>query len=285
VLAAPLSDGHTDLLLLALGGPNRFFRNRGDGRFEECGDGLNLADAGEHSYSAVAVDADGDGRLDVCGANVEGPHRLLVRQPDGAWRDRATPGLALPSPARAVVAADFDNDGHDELFFNNLGEPNRVFRLMANGRHESAGEVVLAMLDPGDTAAPGGFGTGAAVADIDGDGVLELLVAHGVVGAQPLGLYKARAAAGNGWLRIRPQTRFGAPARGAQVWAEFGGRVRVKVIDGGSGGLCQMEPTAHFGLGREVRVERVTVTWPDGAALTMRNPDLNCSYTVPYPRG
>jgi len=113
--------------------------------------------------------------------------------------------------------------------------------------------------------------------------VLELLVAHGVVGAQPLGLYKARAAAGNGWLRIRPQTRFGAPARGAQVRAEFGDRVRVKVIDGGSGGLCQMEPVAHFGLGNETEVEMVTVVWPGGASATIERPSSRQTIAIPYP--
>jgi hypothetical protein len=140
------------------------------------------------------------------------------------------------------------------------------------------------MLDLGAATEPDGLGTGAAVADLDGDGVLELVVAHGEAGAQPLGVYKTAAAAGNGWLRIFPRTRFGAPARGAVVRAEFGGRVRVKVIDCG-GGLCQGEPVAHFGLGGSARVERVTVTWPDGAALTMTDPDVNCTYSVPYPGG
>ena len=37
-----------------------------------------------------------------------------------------------------------------------------------------------------------GFGTGAAVADIDNDGILELLVSHGESKAQPLTLYKAK---------------------------------------------------------------------------------------------
>ena len=32
-------------------------------------------------------------------------------------------------------------------------------------------------------------------------------------------------------------------------------------------------------------VEWVTVTWPDGAALTLRDPDADCTYEVPYPTG
>lgn len=273
VLAAPLLSDHTDLFCSVEHGPNLLFRNRGNGAFEECGTRLNLADAAEHSNCAVAVDAGGDGRLVLGLCNQEGPHRLFQRQGEGAWRDRATPAFALPSAAETLLAADFDNDGHDEILFNNRGQPNRLFRL--------GGEIV--MIDPGPAAEAERFGTGAAVADIDGDGVLELLIAHADV-SPALTLYKSPLAAGHGWLRVLPQTRFGAPARGAAVRAEIGGQTRVKVIDGGSG-LCQMEPVAHFGLGRETRVDRVTVTWPDGSSLSFRDPDLNSTYVVPYPRG
>jgi hypothetical protein len=141
------------------------------------------------------------------------------------------------------------------------------------------------MLDPGEALDPDGFGTGAAVCDIDGDGVLELLVARGERGPQPLGVFKARTAEGNNWLRVRPLTRFNAPARGAVVRAETGGRVRVKGVCGGSGYLCQMEPVAHFGLGPGGRAERVQVTWPDGSGVILLNPGVNRTVTVPYPRG
>ena len=274
-LAVPLFGDATDLFCGNEGGPNFLFRNLGDGTFEECAGRLGLADSEEHARGVAAVDADGDGRPDLCWGNWEGPHRLMVRRPDGTWKDCATPGLAFPSAVWTVVAADFDNDGHDELFFNNLGEPNRLFRIADSEIH---------MLDPLDALEPDGLGTGAAVADIDGDGVLELLVAHGESAPQPLGLYRSRSAAGNGWLRVRPLTRFGAPARGAVVRADVGGRVRVKPIDGG-GYLCQMEPVAHFGLGREARVDRVTVTWPDGAAVVLEDPGANRTITVPFPRG
>ena len=274
VLAAPLLSIHTDLFCSVEGGPNLFFRNRGNGSFEECALRWNLADPSEHARCALAVDANGAGLFGLCLCNREGPHRLFQRQGQEPWKDHATPALAFPSSVETVMAADFDNDGCDELFFNNRGQPNRLFRL--------EGEIV--MLDPGPAAEPERRGTGAAIADIDGDGILELLVAHEDDGPG-LALYKSPLAAGHGWLRILPQTRFGAPARGAVVRAEFGGRLRVKTIDGGSGGLGQMEPVAHFGLGRETKVHRVTVTWPDGSSLSFGDPDLNSTYVVPYPRG
>ena len=58
--------------------------------------------------------------------------------------------------------------------------------------------------------------------------------------------------------------------RVAVVRAEVGGRVRVKAVCGGSGYLCQMEPVAHFGLGREPRVGKVTVTSRSGTSWDVR---------------
>ena len=62
-----------------------------------------------------------------------------------------------------------------------------------------------------------GLGTGAAVADIDKDGVLELLIAHGETGNQILTLYKANIKKPKNFLRIKALNKNGAPARGATV--------------------------------------------------------------------
>jgi hypothetical protein len=280
--AGPLVSEHCDLFCANEHGPNALFRNRGDGTFDEVAHAYHLGDPEEHARGIVALDADGDGRLDLCWGNWDGPNRLMVRQVDGTFRDRATPALALPGPARTVIAADFDNDGWEELFFNNLGEPNRLFAPSA-GRGDPAGRLPdWVMLDPGPAAEPHGLGTGAAVADVDGDGVLELLIAHGEATPQPLGLYKVPT--DHAWLRVQPLTRFGAPARGALVKLTAGGRTQVRVVDGGSGYLCQMEPVAHFGLGPLTAVEQVTVTWPDGARQAIANLSVRQTLKVPYPR-
>jgi hypothetical protein len=179
----------------------------------------------------------------------------------------------MPSPVRTVIAADFDNDGHEELFFHNHAEPNRLFR-------QTGGDWV--MLDPGAALESEGSGTGAAVADVDGDGRLELLLAHGESAPQPLSLFKVRAN-DHAWLRIEPLTRFGAPARGAVVRVAAAGRVQSRVICGGSGYLCQMEPVAHFGLGHIDRIDQVTVTWPDGVTVTRESLPIRQQHRLSYP--
>jgi hypothetical protein len=284
VLAIPLFSDRPDLVCMVEDGPNLVFRNRGDGTFEECAAKSGLMDAGEQGRGITAVDVLGTGKLGLCWGNWEGPHHLVARSLEGVWRDRATAGLAFPSALQSLVAADFDNDGNDELFFNNSSESNRLFRITIGGSGESNGPEII-MLDPGEALDPEGYGTGAAVCDIDGDGILELLVARGEREPQPLCIFKARSAGENNWLRICPLTRFGAPARGAVVRVELLGRTRVKGVCGGSGYQCQMEPVAHFGLGPNGQADRVQITWPDGASRVLLNPGTNRTITVPYPRG
>ena len=268
----PLASDRPDVFCGNEGGANFLFRYTGCGTFLEIATAVRLADAGEHASGVVGLDADDDAHFDLAVANWDGPNRLLVRQPDGTFHDRATPAMAYPGAVHTLVAADFDNDGYEELFFHCRGEPNRLFRRSPDSRHPL--DWVLA--DVGAAAEPGGYGTGAGAADIDGDGRLELLLAHGEQAAQPLSLFKVETG-DHHWLRVRPLTRFGAPARGAVVRLRAGGRTQIRVID------CRMEPVAHFGLGAVDAVEEVRVTWPDGATRTVAKPRIRRQFDLPCP--
>ena len=271
----PLVSDRSDLFCTNEHGPNLLYRNTGLGTFLEIAVEVNLADAGEAGRGVTALDADGDGKLDLAICNWEGPNRLMLRQPNGTFKDRATPAMALPGAVRNVVAADFDNCGTEELFFNCLGEANRLFKY-------DEGLGTWRMHDVGEALEIEGFGTGACVADIDNDGRLELLLSHGEQTPQPLSLFHA-ADAGANWIRIQPLTRHGAPARGALVRLTAASRIQTRVIDGGSSYLCQMEPVAHFGLGRAAAVESVRITWPDGANQTVTAPPIRHTLRVPHP--
>ncbi|MEN9261617.1 MAG: CRTAC1 family protein [Thermostichus sp. HHBFW_bins_43] len=273
VVALPLVSRRMDIFAVNEQGSNFLFRNLGDGTFEDIAAEVGLEDPDEHGRGVAAADLNDDGQLDLVYGNWEGPHRLWLQTATGAFKDAAPPELARPSRIRTVIAADFDNDGYPELFFNNLGEPNRLFAFRA-GRWQP--------IDIGEAAEPEGLGTGAAVADWDGDGRLELLVAHGEAGPQPLSLYRPQANE-HGWLRILPLTRQGSPARGAVVKLFTPTRTQIQAIDAGSGYLCQMEPVAHFGLGHESGVEEVQVQWPDGKQLSLSRPDIRQLLRIPYP--
>ena len=183
--------------------------------------------------------------------------------------------MATPSRIRTVIAADFENDGHEEIFWNQNGEPNLMFKKV---------DSTWVATDIGPALEADGLGTGAAVADLDGDGRLELFIAHGESGAQPLTAYRW------GWnqnhfLRIAPRTRGGGPARGAIVTVRGRDRVQRRVIDAGSGYLCQMEPVAHFGMGQESTPVSVDVVWPDGTRVSREGVQPDQVLTINYPAG
>ena len=119
------------------------------------------------------------------------------------------------------------------------------------------------------------LGTGAAVADIDDDGILELLIAHGESGMQPLTMYKADIKKDFNYLRIKPINIYGAPARGATVTLVSNLRTHSKTIDSGSGYLCQMEPVAHYGIRKNERNIKIIVTWTNGEENTFEINELN----------
>jgi hypothetical protein len=84
------------------------------------------------------------------------------------------------------------------------------------------------------------------------------------------------------WLRVRPLTTTGAPARGAHVRLETDAGRQVRIVDGGSGYLCQSEPVAHFGLG-DATPRRVTIRWPDGRERIVDDPEPNATLDCAHP--
>ncbi|CAG6017182.1 unnamed protein product [Menidia menidia] len=246
-------------------GSNFLFRNNGDGTFTDVAQQAGVEDPMQHGRGVALADFNRDGRTDI---------------------DIASQKFSMPSPVRTVIAADFDNDNELEVFFNNIAyrgpSANRLFRV---SRREH-GDPQIEELNTGEAAEPEGRGTGAVVTDFDGDGRLELLVSHGESAAQPLSVYKVNQGLTNSWLRVIPRTKFGAFARGAKVvvYTKKSGP-HTRIIDGGSGYLCEMEPVAHFGLGKDVATN-VEVYWPDGhsVARPLDPSEINSVLEIHYPR-
>uniref|UniRef100_A0A8C6P4Z8 Cartilage acidic protein 1 n=1 Tax=Nothobranchius furzeri TaxID=105023 RepID=A0A8C6P4Z8_NOTFU len=201
-------------------------------------------------------------------------------------QDIASQKFSMPSPVRTVITADFDNDNELEVFFNNIAyrgpSANRLFRV---SRREH-GDPQIEELNIGEAAELEGRGTGAVAADFDGDGHLELVISHGESAAQPLSIYKVNQGLSNSWLRVIPRTKNGAFARGAKVvvYTKKSGP-HTRIIDGGSGYLCEMEPVAHFGLGKDVATN-VEVYWPDGRSIArpLEPSEINSVLEIHYPR-
>ena len=264
VISGNILSGRSDIFAANERGENFLYYNN-NGNFVELAKDYAVDDTFQNGRGTALSDIYYRGRLDILTSNWEGPHRAFVLKND-KFVDIADKQFSAPSRIRTVISADFDNDGYDEVFMNNIGEPNKLFKILDNGEFKE--------INIGNALETNGLGTGAAVADIDGDGILELLISHGESGYQPLTLYKANSKKNN-FLRIKPINMHGAPARGATVTLVSNLRTHSKTIDSGSGYLCQMEPVAHYGIRKNERNIKIIVTWTNGEENTFEINELN----------
>ena len=270
VVAGNILSGKTDIFAANERGKNFLYYNS-DGFFQDIAKDYKIDDQYENGRGTTLSDILYRGRLDIVTSNWNGYHRAFVLE-DNKFIDIAAPTYNIPTRIRTVISADFDNDGYDEIFMNNIGEPNKLFKIKENGFFEE--------INIKNAYESNGLGTGAAVADIDDDGILELLIAHGESGMQPLTMYKADIKKDFNYLRIKPLNKFGAPARGATVILKSNLRNHAKTIDAGSGYLCQMEPVAHYGIRDGEKNISIKIIWTNGFTETVNIDELNKTIEV-----
>ena len=267
VVAGHILGNKMDIFAANERGPNFLYFNDKD-QFYNVSTEYNTDDVLQNGRGTTLSDFLYRGSLDIINGNWEGFHRIFVNN-ETTFNDMASKEFRIPSRIRTIISADFDNDGYDEIFMNNIGEPNKLFKILENGK--------ISQIKISNALEKNGLGTGAAVADIDNDGILELLISHGETGPQPLSLFKSNIK-NKKFLRIAPKTTYGAPARGATVILVTNKRKHAKTIDAGSGYLCQMEPVAHYGFRKNEIIKNVIIKWTDGSINEYKVNDLNKTY-------
>jgi Tfp pilus assembly protein PilF len=290
-------DGDLDLALGRGDGTADLESNPGAGAFTTVGSKAFPKLPSRAVHQVIATDLDRDGDLDLLLAH-DGGLTWLDNLRQGRFADRtAESGLDKVPPARAVVAADLDDDGRPDLavlaaagdglsLWHNLGggrfgrwdlslpllpKPARFTALLAadldNDGHLDlalAGEpglLALARRGAGFTPLPiqGGPAQGGSVAavDLDGDGDLDL------VATGPDGLHRVDNDGGNRnhWLDVR--LRGLGKGNGKNNLFGLGATLEVR-----AGAAYQFrEATAevtHFGLGRERQAGLLRVVWTNG---------------------
>ncbi len=271
VVAGHILSDQIDVFAANERGPNFLYLNQ-KGKYSDVASQMNVKDIYQNGRGTALSDILYRGRLDILNGNWAGFNRAYVLVND-KFKNIANSSFDEPSKIRTVISADFDNDGYDEVFLNNIGEPNRLYKIIENG--------VFKEIKLDQALEPNGLGTGAAVADIDNDGVLELLLSHGESGAQPLTLFKYNNDdEQRSFLRVRPLNIYGAPARGATVTLYTNERTHSKTIDAGSGYLCQMEPVAHYGIRDNENEFKIKIKWTNGDEETLEVENLNQTIVV-----
>ena len=286
-------DLYPDLVIAADFQTSRYYVNNRDGTFSNSTDREVIID--RNGMGSALGDYDGDGDLDWFvssiwtdpaegGAQSFGVGNRLYRNEGGVFSDvTEEAGVRNGSWGWGACFADFDNDGHLDLYHTNGWfhtehfavhrfdmDPSRLF--ISNGEggfSEQAKEAGLIDVERGH---------GIVCGDFDNDGDVDIFQMHR--NEQNAGTLWRNDAAGNNHLRVRlkgvaPNTA----AAGARITLTVIGVNQLREINIGSNFTSQNPLTQVFGLGSAAQAD-VSVEWPDGQTTTMNNVNANQLLTL-----
>jgi hypothetical protein len=275
-------DGWLDLFVANDTDRNFLYHNLGNGHFEEVGSLEGIAyDRNGKSTSAMGIDTAwfrNDTELGIGMGNFANEMSSLFVTANGAapFADEAILEGFGPASRLALTFGlfffDYDLDGRQDLFQANghlendinIVQPSQTYaqspQLFWNCG-ETCSTRFIEVSDSGDLTDPL-VGRGATYADIDGDGDLDIVV---VQNGRRAVLLRNDQQLGHHWLRLRLEgRRSNRSAIGARVRLTAAGVTQRRLVMPTRSYLSQVELPLTFGLGAATRVDRLTVTWPDG---------------------
>ncbi|PYT73144.1 MAG: CRTAC1 family protein [Acidobacteria bacterium] len=275
------NDGWPDLLFSNDTQPNKLYRNNGNGTFSEkamvagvafsedgvarAGMGVDAADYDHSGYASVLITNFSNQMISLYHNEGKG---LFVDEAPRSEIGRAT----LLTLGFGCFFFDYDLDGWPDVFIANghidadiqrvqanvkYAMPPHLFRNVGKGKFE---EVTKSM---GAAFASPRVGRGAAYADINNDGRLDLLLSTNGGSVYLFRNEASGAAAANRSLRLKlVGTKSNRDGIGAVVKLTAGGETQTKMLHSGSSYLSASELVLTFGLGTREKADSIEIRWP-----------------------
>jgi hypothetical protein len=288
-------DGHLDLFVANDTEPNRLYKNNGNGTFTDealtAGVAFGETGAARAGMGVDAADYDGSGRQSLIIGNFTSERMALYRnEGNGLFTDEAqTSGIGKMSEQSLTFATfffDYDLDGLLDIFAVNghvsddiqkvqprvrYAQPPHLFRNLGRRRFE---EVTARV---GHALGRAVVGRGAAYADYDNDGDLDLLVTSN---NGPARLYRNDNANQNDVLRIRlVGAKSNRDAVGAKITVRGANNFKASnTVRTGSSYASQSELIITLGLGKPDGTERafaLDIVWPSGEKMALQQVRAN----------
>jgi len=294
------SDGWPDLLIANDTQPNKLYLNKKNGAFEEhaVSAGVAFSEDGiaRAGMGVDAVDYDRSGSASLIITNFANQMLSLYHnEGNGLFVDEAPSSevgrATLVTLGFGCFFFDYDNDGWPDIFIADghieneiervqkrvsYAEPPHLFRNLSNGKFE---EVTAKM---GATFAAPKVARGAAFADINNDGALDILV---MTNGGPAHLYRNEGGT-NQSLRVKlVGTKSNRDGIGAIVRVTAGGDKQWLMMKSGSSYLSQSELVLTFGLGSKTKAEAVEIQWPSGQVDKHQNIATGQTITIQEAKG
>lgn len=293
-------DGWPDLLLANDTQPNKLYLNNRNGTFSERGTTAGIAFSEDGlARSGMGVDAadyDRSGRPSIIITNFSNQMMALYHnEGNGLFVDEAPRSevgrTSLLTLGFGCFFFDYDLDGWPDMFVANghldsdieriqkrikYRQPPHLFRNLGNGKFANV------TASSGAAFATPRVARGAAYADIDNDGALDLLI---TTNGGPAVLFR-NVGATNHSLRVKlVGTKSNRDGIGAVVRVHSGKGQQWQMLRSGSSYLSQSELVLTFGLGANSENSEVEVQWPSGQVDWLQNVASDRTITIQEGRG
>lgn len=304
ILADFQSNGLMDVMVANDTVGNFLFRNHGDARFEEVAMHWGVGyDRNGQATGAMGIDFAhhrNDDQLAVAIGNFANEmSSFYVSQGDPTQFADQTIVEGIGGPTRmaltfGVLFMDYDLDGRLDYLQTNGHVENEINRVQSSQQYRQPAQLFwncaaqdcpstflpVAQGQIGDLATPI-VGRGAAYADINGNGQLDVVLTQ--IGGPAL-LLRNDTDLGHHWLRIKLKGR--APntgAIGARLSLEAGGQTQYRTVMPTRSYLSQVELPVTFGLGETDTIDRLTITWPDGSEQVLTDLEVDRLHPIVQP--
>jgi hypothetical protein len=293
-------DGWPDLFVSNDTQPNKLYRNNRNGTFTEQGTAAGVA-YGEDGVArgAMGVDSadyDHSGRAHLLVGNFSNQMLgLYHNEGNGLFVDEAPSSTvgrsSLLSLTFGVLFFDYDLDGYPDIFTTNGHIEEQIGRVQPKVSYRQA---PLLFRNLGDrhfqnvVAAMGTafnrpvVGRGAAYADFDRDGDLDLLVS---TNNGPAYLYRNDGGNRNHWLNIRlVGSKSNRDGIGSLIRVNSSSFRQSETVHSGSSYCSASDLAATFGLGKDTSAS-VEIEWPSGTKQSIGSVAANQFLTIDESRG
>jgi len=234
--------------------------NNGNGTFSDIGFLSNTA-ATDWSWSALFADYDNDGWKDLFISN--GYKRDLTNQDYARY---TTDSLRKEYAAKQMSMLNWVEQ------IPSVKVNSYLFRNNGNLQFSDVSKI----WNSGTPA----FSNGAAYADLDNDGYLDIIVNNI---DEPAFILKndGKSSRANHFIRFT--------LKGEKGKTTYGTRVRINITDGQSqdqvyyptrGFFSSVEPVIHFGIGDRTTISSVEIVWPDRSIQVIENPAIDTVHQV-----